>query len=81
MRYLRRSSPYGRNLPLESLMFNIDLQTGSIIDLKNTSLATVQLLIPCAMTHCIDKLTERANISLADFIRLACAEYILSFKD
>ncbi|QCS37155.1 hypothetical protein [Tortoise microvirus 61] len=64
-----------------STMFNIDLQTGSIIDLINTPLATVQVLIPCTMTRCIDKLTERVNISLADFIRLACAEYILSFKD
>ncbi|QCS36771.1 hypothetical protein [Tortoise microvirus 95] len=66
---------------MESFMFNIDLQNGSIIDSINTPLAAVQLLIPCAMTRCIDKLTERANISLADFIRLACAEYILSFKD
>ncbi|QCS36779.1 hypothetical protein [Tortoise microvirus 4] len=65
---------------MECFMYNVDMSNGSIIPTAYGSCDTLTVIFPRALTDAIDILLVDDTMTLPDFIRLACAEYLLSFK-
>ncbi|QCS37010.1 hypothetical protein [Tortoise microvirus 41] len=75
----RRSSPNGRNLLLEYPMYNVCLDDGSILGCKLDDCHDVHLLMPRLLVEAIDNVIKGDTMTLQDFIRLACAEYLFLY--